>query len=139
MRLLVWERSTLRASLHRVNDSCNLTTVSRFRLVTFVLEYTCSLLTILQARAQGSSPLNASPELMSVDREINVLQSCLLSKHFVSKTSFRYIKKNYVCFSFQVAIDVVFIFITTVSVDSSSLLVRWPNHRIVAIVVCYVY
>ena len=34
--------------------------------------------------AQGSSP-----EFLSVDREINVLQYCLFSKHFVRWTSFR--------------------------------------------------
>ena len=39
--------------------------------------------------------------LMSVDREINVLQSRLFSKHFVSSTSFRDV------FSFQTTIDVV--------------------------------
>ena len=34
--------------------------------------------------AQGSSP-----EFLSGDREINVLQSCLFSKHFVRRTSFK--------------------------------------------------
>ena len=40
------------------------------------------LLIILQVGVQGSSP-----EPLSVDREI-CLQSCLISKHFVSRTSF---------------------------------------------------
>ena len=38
-----------------------------------------SLLAVLQAGAPESPP-----ELLSVDREINVIQSCVLSKHFVS-------------------------------------------------------
>ena len=42
------------------------------------------LLTILQVGVQGSSP-----ELLSLDREINILQSFRFSKHFVSRTSFR--------------------------------------------------
>ena len=64
-----------------------------------VSDRTCpaNLLTILQVGAQGSSP-----ELLSFDREINVLQSCLFLKLFVPRTSFRD-----VFFSFQVAIDVV--------------------------------
>ena len=51
-----------------------------------VSDRTCpaNLLTIPQVGAQGYSP-----ELLSFDREINVLQSCLFSKHFVPRTSFR--------------------------------------------------
>ena len=44
----------------------------------------CSLLTTLQVADEGPSP-----EFLSVDREINVLQSCLFSKHSFLRTSFR--------------------------------------------------
>ena len=47
------------------------------------------LLSILQVGVQGSSP-----ELLSVDREINVLHSSLFSKHFGSITSFWYYQKE---------------------------------------------
>ena len=50
-----------------------------------IIWITDNLLTILQVGVQGSSP-----ELLSVDREINVPQSCIFSKHFVSRTSLVY-------------------------------------------------
>ena len=133
-------------------------------------------LTILQIGVQGSSP-----ELLSVDQEINVLQCLRFSKHFVSRTSF-----SDVFFSFRWLsmlsshlslglplglfpfrwlsmlsshlslglplglfpfrwlsmlsshlslglplglVPFIFNFITTLSVDSSSVLMTWPNHQ----------
>ena len=82
--------------------------------------------------AQGSSP-----EFLSVDREITVLQSCLFSKHFVRRTSFKYVffpfwlrsmLSSHVVFPLGL-FPFIFNCITTLSIDSSSLLMTRSNHR----------
>ena len=92
----------------------------------------CSLFTTLQGGAQGSSP-----ESLLVDREINVLQSCQFSKHFVPRTSFRYMSfpfwwrsmlSSHVVFLLGLS-PFIFNCMTTLSIDSSSLLMTRPNHR----------
>ena len=91
------------------------------------------LLTILQVGAQGSYPV-----LLSVDRDINVLESCLFSKYFVSRTSFRdvFFPFRWLSMSSHLSLGLplglfpfIFNFITTLSVESSSLLMTWPNHQ----------
>ena len=81
------------------------------------------LLTILQIGIQGSSP-----ELLAVDREINILQYCLFSKHVVSRTSFSHVFFPFrwpSMFSSHISIGLprglvpfVFNFTITLSVDS---------------------
>ena len=103
----------------------------------------CSLLTILQVGVQGSSP-----ELLSVDQAINVLQSFRFSKHFVSRTSFsdvffpfRWLSmlSSHLSLPLGLFLFIVY-FIITLSVDYSSLLVTWPNHQslflLITCVVC---
>ena len=79
----------------------------------------------------------SSPEFLSVDREINILQSCLFSKHFFRRTSFKYVffpfwwrsmLSSHVVFPLGL-FPVIFNCITTLSIDSSSLLMTMPNHR----------
>ena len=75
----------------------------------------------------------------SVDQEFNVLPSSRFSKHFVSMTSFsdvffplRWLSRLSSHLSLGLPLGlfpIVYIFITTLRVDSSSLLVTWPNHR----------
>ena len=76
-----WQKSSIKVSKHWTNHRV----VFNVRLIcTDILYYPVAhLLTILQIGVQGSSP-----ELLSVDQEISVLQSCLFSKHFASRTSF---------------------------------------------------
>ena len=92
----------------------------------------CSLPTILQVGVQGSSP-----QLLSI--LINVVQSCLFSKHLVSRTSFsdvffpfRWLSMLSSHLSLDLPLGLfpfIFNVITTMSIDSSSLLVTWTNHR----------
>ena len=79
----------------------------------------------------------STPAFLSVDREINVLQSCLFSKHFVRRTSFkdvffpfwwRSMLSSHVVFPLGL-FPFLFNWITTLSIDSSSLLMTRPNHR----------
>ena len=76
-----------------------------------------------------------SPQLLSLESEINFLQSFRFSKHFISRTSlsdvffpFRWLS---ILSSYLNLVFPFFYFpsITTLSVDSSSLLMTWPNHR----------
>ena len=95
-------------------------------------ERRCSLLTPLLLAAQRSSP-----EFLSVDREITVLQSCLFSKHFVRRTSFKDVffpswwlsmLSSHVVFPLGL-FPFIFNCITTLIIDSSSLLMTRPNHQ----------
>ena len=79
----------------------------------------------------------SSPEFLSVDREINVLQSCLFSKHFDRRTSFkdlffpfwwRSMLSSHVVFPLGL-FHFIFNCITTLIIESSSLLMTMPNHR----------
>ena len=98
----------------------------------------CSLLTAhhTPGGAQGSSQ-----EFPSIDREINVLQYCLFSKHFVRRTSFRdvffpfwwrsmlysHLSLGLLLISFHSALTASQHWALTLS--SSSLLMTRPNHR----------
>ena len=95
------------------------------------------LLTIFHVGAQESSP-----DRLSVDREINILQSCLFSKHFVSFSDvffpFRWLLMLSSHLSLGLPLGVfpfIFNFITTLSVDSSPLLMTWPNHQSVFLLI----
>ena len=91
------------------------------------------LLTIVQIGAQGSSP-----ELLSVDREINFPQYCLLLKHFVSRTSFIdvfFLFEWLSMLSGRLSLGLplglfpfIFNVITTLSVDSYSLVMTVHRH-----------
>ena len=95
---------------------------------------TAHLLTILQVGVQESSP-----ELLSLDQEISVLPSFRFSKHFVPRTSFndvffpfRWLSMLNSHLSLGLPLGIfpfIFNIITTLSVESSSLLMTWPNHR----------
>ena len=76
---------------------------------------------------------------MSVDRLFNDLQSCLFSKHFVSRTYFRYVfspfrwismLSSHISLGLSLGLfPFIFNFITTLSVDSSSLIMTLPLNR----------
>ena len=95
------------------------------------LLYIAHMLTILLVGAQASSP-----ELLS---EISFLQSSQFSKHFAPVTSFsdvffpfRWLSMLSIHLSLGLPLGLfpfLFNFITTLSIESSSLLMTWPNHR----------
>ena len=116
----------------RVVIECTLT--SEHRALNHDLQERRMMLTVhhTPGGAQGSSP-----EFLSVDREISVIQSCLFSKHFVRRTSFRDVFFPF-CWRSMLSSHIVFplglfpfIFncITTLSIDSSSLRITRLNHR----------
>ena len=103
--------------------------------VTASVSIPAHLLTIFQVGDQGSSQ-----ELLSVDQEINVLQYCLFSKHFVPMTSFLrdvfFPFRQLSMLSSHLSLGIppgvfpfIFNFTTTIRVASSALLITWPNHR----------